>query len=146
VGHAGRLPEADRNLAGALLDLGDVERAEFHAQRAVETVEPDDWFTVGSTKVTLGRVREAQGRQEEAGRLIREGREIVEKTAFHLVMSEFYATEAEFHFGHGRNQEGERLMDLARQSILAVGGPKSPALAYIERRAAEARLRAGSAP
>jgi len=146
VGHAGRLPEADRNLAGALLDLGDVERAEFHAQRAVEIVEPDDWFTVGSTKVTLGRVREAQGRQEEAGRLIREGREIVEKTAFHLVMSEFYATEAEFHFGHGRNQEGERLMDLARQSILAVGGPKSPALAYIERRAAEARLRAGSAP
>jgi tetratricopeptide (TPR) repeat protein len=143
VGHAGRLPEADRNLAGALLELGDVERAEFHARRAVETVEPDDWFTVGSTKVTLGRVRDAQGREEEAARLIREGREILERTTFLLEMSEIYATEAEFHFGHGRDGEGERLMGLARRAILTVGGPASPWIPYIERRVAGARRRAG---
>jgi class 3 adenylate cyclase/tetratricopeptide (TPR) repeat protein len=146
VGHAGRLPEADRNLAGALLELGDVERAEFHAQRAVEIVEPDDWFTVGSTKVTLGRVRDAQGREEEAAQLIREGREILERTTFLLGMSEIHATEAEFHFGHGRDTEGERLMGLARESILTVGGLASPWLPYFERRVALARGRGGSRP
>ncbi len=141
VGHAGRLPEADRNLAGALVDAGDIERAEFHALRAVETVEPDDWFTVGTSRVALGRVRDAQGREDEAAQLIREGRETVERTAFQLEMGELYAMEAEFHLGHGREEEGTRVLDRARQSILAVSGPASPLLAYIERRAAEARRR-----
>jgi tetratricopeptide (TPR) repeat protein len=144
VGHRGRLPEADRNLAGALLALGDVERAEFHAQRAVETVAPDDWFTVGSTKVTLGRVRDAQGREEEAGRLIHEGREILKRTTFLTEMSEIYAVEAEFHYGHGRDEEGARLMDLSRQAILTIGGPASPLIPYYERRVAAARSRAAS--
>jgi class 3 adenylate cyclase/tetratricopeptide (TPR) repeat protein len=145
LGHAGRLPEADRNLAGALVDLGDLQRAEFHAQRAVETVGADDWFTVGSTKVTLGRVRDAQGREEEAGQLIRDGREIMERTTFRVALSEIYAVEAEFHLAHGRNEEGERWMDHAREAILTVAGPKSPILPDLERRATEARRRAGNA-
>lgn len=141
IGHAGRLPEADRLLAAALVDAGDIPRAEFHAQRAMETVKAEDSFTVGTSRVSMGKVRDAQGREQEAADLIREGREIIEHTAFKSELGEIYLVEAEFHLGHGRQEEGERLLALARKSILATLGPESPLLAYSERRADAARRR-----
>lgn len=142
LGDTGRLPEAYRHLAGALVEVGDLAGAEFHAQRAVDTVGADDWFTVGSSRFTLGRVRDAQGREEEAGRLLQEGREIVERTSFRGELPEFYAHEAAFHFRHGRADEAERRMDLARELLERMGRHDLPR--YINRLANEARSEAGA--
>ncbi|MGH2393172.1 MAG: hypothetical protein ACRDGH_06690, partial [Candidatus Limnocylindria bacterium] len=145
VGHAGRLPEADRLLAAALVEAGDVDRAEFHAQRALDTVEPDDWFTVGTTRISMGLVRDAQGREAEAADLIREGRETLERTTFKAELGEIYLVEAEFHLRHGREEEGERLLAVARDTLTATVGPDSPLLSHANRRAAAARRLGGAA-
>ncbi len=142
MGHAGRLPEADRLLAEALVATGDLERAEFHAQRAVDTVGADDWYTVGTSRLALGSVRDAQGREEEAGRLVREGREVIERTGFRPGLSQAYLAEAEFHLGHGREDEGKRSLEMVRTTY-PTGEAGAPFWAHVERRVAAARRRAG---
>jgi class 3 adenylate cyclase/tetratricopeptide (TPR) repeat protein len=142
AGHAGRLPEADRHLASTLVDVGDLEAAERHALRAVETVAADDYYSRASTAMAMAKVRDAQGREGEAARLFGEAHDIVERSGPEAGRAEFWLAEAEFHLGRGREEEGSRLLAAAREDAMRIGGSQAPLLGHIERRAAAARARA----
>lgn len=138
ISHGGRLPEAYRGLADASLAAGNVDAAEAHALRAREIVEPDDWATIASTATTLGQVRAAQGRDEEAEALLREGVEVIDRTQFRLAAVDKYRALAEFLLARGRD-EGEQWYQEARDVAEAILGAISPVLAQIERVSAAAR-------
>jgi class 3 adenylate cyclase/tetratricopeptide (TPR) repeat protein len=142
ISHGGRLPEAYRSLAEVALARGDIGGAEEHALRAREIVEPDDWATVASTAATLGRVRAAQARDEEAEALLREGVAIIERTQFRIGAIELYQALAEFLLARGR-EEGEHWYEMARDAGDGILGESSPIVTQIERVVAAAREQAG---
>ena len=74
----GTLCEAQRGLAELFLERGNIDEAEKYALHARETVGAQDITSLSSTAYTLGRVRAAQGRDEEAEALLREAIERVE--------------------------------------------------------------------
>jgi class 3 adenylate cyclase/tetratricopeptide (TPR) repeat protein len=67
-----RLCEAQRSLAELYVLTGQLDEAERYALQARESVGPDDRVSISTTKLSLGLVRAAQGRQEEAAELMRE--------------------------------------------------------------------------
>lgn len=71
LGDRGYLCESQRVLAEVLLHQGKLEEAERYALEAVRTVGPQDASSIPSTRTTLGLVRAAQGRDEEAETLLR---------------------------------------------------------------------------
>ncbi len=66
----GALCESQRALAEVLIRRGRVDEAERLALEAVETVSEHDLSSVATTKMSLGLVRAAQGRDEEAQALL----------------------------------------------------------------------------
>ena len=76
VHHVGWIPEAQRQLAQVLIEMGDIAGAEVHALRAIEVVAPGDTFSIASSKMALGRVRDQQGRPLEAAELLTEAVDI----------------------------------------------------------------------
>jgi class 3 adenylate cyclase/tetratricopeptide (TPR) repeat protein len=109
LGDRGYLCESQRILAEILVRQGKVEEAEPYALEAIETVGPDDVTSLATTRMALGLVRAAQGRDEEAETLLREavarasGRApgwIGATTARHL---------ADFLRAQGRNDEAAEL-------------------------------------
>src|SRR5262249_30379159 len=72
VGDRGHLCEAQRFLAQILVERGKVEEAERLALQAIETVGPEDQLSVWTTRMALGVVRAAQGRDAEAEQLLTE--------------------------------------------------------------------------
>src|SRR6266545_5025229 len=72
VGDRGHLCEAQRFLAQTLVARGKIDEAERLALQAIETVGPQDQLSIWTTRMALGLVRAAQGRDEEAERLLRE--------------------------------------------------------------------------
>jgi class 3 adenylate cyclase/tetratricopeptide (TPR) repeat protein len=141
VGHRGFLPEAERTLAEALLAMGDHDGAEPHALRAVEMRLPDDTFTVASTTMVLGRVRDAQGRGDEAKALLQNAIGIIETTDYRTQLWFFYLPMAEFYLRRGRLAEGDRWVEKARE-IARLISPRSPALTVIDERAKRAQAAA----
>jgi tetratricopeptide (TPR) repeat protein len=131
IRHVGFLPEVERELAEALLALGNVEEAESHALRAREVVAPDDWSTVASTSMVLGRVRAVQGRDGEAEGLLREAVSITAGTDYLANQAESAVHLAVFLLSRGRD-EGHTWADRAR-SIAQPFGSDSPIMAAIER-------------
>jgi class 3 adenylate cyclase/tetratricopeptide (TPR) repeat protein len=83
----GTLCEVQRELAEALLAQGKVDEAEVYALKAVETVGPQDVSSQASTRTTLGLVRAAQGRDEEAEALFRESIDILERSEYTRFLS-----------------------------------------------------------
>jgi class 3 adenylate cyclase/tetratricopeptide (TPR) repeat protein len=81
----GHLCEAQRALAEALLEAGQIEEADRHAQAAHALVSPHDLTSRASTKTTLGRVRAAQGRELEAEQLLRESFALLADTDYKLL-------------------------------------------------------------
>jgi predicted ATPase/class 3 adenylate cyclase len=65
-----RLCEAQRSLAELYLRLGRLDEAERYALQARESVGPDDRVSISTTKLSLGLVRAAQGRDDEAAELM----------------------------------------------------------------------------
>ncbi len=120
IGHRGFLPEAERGLAGALVELGDIPEAEAHALRAVELTLPDDWFTVASTKLALGRARDGQGRDHEAKALLEEAIAAIDRTDYRTERWPFYLALAEFYL---RRQFGGGGRRLARSLHVGQRGP-----------------------
>jgi class 3 adenylate cyclase/tetratricopeptide (TPR) repeat protein len=78
----GTLCESQRSLADALLAQGKVDEAERLALEAIDTVGPHDVSSQASTRVSLGLVRAAQGRNEEGEQLLREAAELVAGTGY----------------------------------------------------------------
>jgi class 3 adenylate cyclase/tetratricopeptide (TPR) repeat protein len=119
----GSLCESQRLLAEILLDGGKIEEAERFALEAIDTVGPLDRISVATTTMTLGLVRAAQGRDEEAERLLREAQIALKATGFREV--ELVALEALVQFFRWRGLEDEaavferRLLELA--PVAAIG-------------------------
>jgi len=72
LGDRGHLCESQRILAQILLKRGNIEEAERYALDGLETVGPHDITSLATTKMALGLVRAAQGRDAEAEELLRE--------------------------------------------------------------------------
>jgi class 3 adenylate cyclase/tetratricopeptide (TPR) repeat protein len=71
----GRLCEAQRSLAEVYVSVGRLEEAERYALQARESVGADDRVSISTTKLSLGIVRAAQGRDPEAEELMQEALE-----------------------------------------------------------------------
>ena len=133
--HVGYRPEAQRRIAQALVEVGRVDDAVPVAEAALEVTAADDVATVATTKMVLGLVREAQGRDEEAEALLRESVQAISGTQF-LDFDELLSL-AEFLLRHGRVIEGNEMLVAARTKV-STYGPDSPIAPFLERRAAAA--------
>jgi tetratricopeptide (TPR) repeat protein len=138
--HVGYLPEAKRRIAEALLALGKISEAARHAEEAVAITGKDDWATISTTAMTLGKVRAAEGRSEEAERLLRKAIEVIGRTDYAAWESELAL--AEFLLRRGRTAEAQPWLAKVRASASRYG-PRSPVIEYVERRAS---LAAGGLP
>lgn len=67
-----RLCEAQRSLAEVYLALGRIDEAERYALEARESVGQEDMVSISTTKLSLGLVRAAQHRDDEAEELMRD--------------------------------------------------------------------------
>jgi class 3 adenylate cyclase/tetratricopeptide (TPR) repeat protein len=146
VHHLGWIPEAQRQLAQVLLEMGDVDGAEVHALRAIEVVAPDDTFSVASSKMALGRVRDQQGRPLEAAELLTEAVDIGHRIGFLSQQPEFDLALGVFQLANGRSAEGEATLAVVRRQVTELYGPKSPSLGFVDRQEAAARARATARP
>jgi tetratricopeptide (TPR) repeat protein len=72
IGDRGRLCEAQRLLAQTLVAAGKIDEAERVALQALQTVGPQDQVSLWTTRMALGVVRAAQGRDAEAEELLRD--------------------------------------------------------------------------
>ena len=105
----GRLAEAHRALAEALLALGRVDDAERFALLARTEVSPHDLTSQSSTTTTLGLVRAAQGRDDEAEVLLREAVAMFEGTDYRLLQAEADVALVRFLRARGRADEAAEL-------------------------------------
>ncbi len=78
----GALCESQRELAEVLIRRGRLEEAERVAVEATMTVGEHDVSSRATTTMTLGLVRAAQGRDDEAEALLLEALDLVESSGF----------------------------------------------------------------
>ena len=142
--HIGWLPEAHRHLAQVLVEQGDLSGAERHALRGVATVAPDDVFSVASTKMALGMLRDAQGRADEAGELLIEALHVARTSNYTSNVTEMLLALGVHQIANGQTAAGEATTTEARQIFSSCYGPRTPFLAYADRLAAAARARAAA--
>ncbi|MEP7379468.1 MAG: AAA family ATPase [Chloroflexota bacterium] len=133
--HVGYKPESLRRMAQLLIELGRTDEAEPIIEDAVKMTAKGDFVTIASTGMVLGLLREAQGNDAEAERLLRDALTEIERTGFALSIWEEQLMLAEFLLRHGRNTEAEEFLEKARANNRRYG-PQSPILEYIDRRAA----------
>ncbi len=76
----GALCESQRQLSQLYVELGRVDEAEVLALQARKTVGPHDMASRATTRMAHGLVRAAQGRDEEAERLLREALDVIKTT------------------------------------------------------------------
>ena len=117
----GALCESQRALAEVLIRRGRVDEAERLALEAVETVSEHDLSSVATTKMSLGLVRAAQGRDEEAQALLEDA--LAEATGrFRGIEVWVLSRLEEFLRSRGREEEADgyalRLAALAPVSAL----------------------------
>jgi tetratricopeptide (TPR) repeat protein len=103
-----RLCEAQRSLAEVYVQLGRLDEAERYALQARESVGPDDRVSLSTTKLSLGIVRAAQGRDAEAAELMEEA--LDEMRRHDQVALERWALGhvADFHRARGRREDARR--------------------------------------
>jgi class 3 adenylate cyclase/tetratricopeptide (TPR) repeat protein len=116
LGNRGELCEAQRALAMVLVDRGSIDEAERFALEARETVGPEDRVSLSTTKLALGYVRAAQGRDEEAEALMREALDGFARYGMHALEHWNLRYLAEFLRSRGREEEAARY--LARREEL----------------------------
>jgi class 3 adenylate cyclase/tetratricopeptide (TPR) repeat protein len=102
-----RLCEAQRSLAELYVLLGQLDEAERWALQARESVGPDDRVSISTTKLSLGLVRAAQGREAEAEELIREAIDEMHRNDQRAM--ERWALGHAVEFYRSRGREGEAL-------------------------------------
>ncbi|HUP33594.1 MAG TPA: AAA family ATPase [Gaiellaceae bacterium] len=105
----GTLCESQRGLAQVLVARGKVDEAERYALEARETVGPHDTISRATTRMALGIIRAAQGRDEEAEVLLRDAVEIVEGKDLRLIRRELLAALARFLRERERIEEAEEV-------------------------------------
>ena len=112
------LCESQRALAELLLEEHRTEEAERFALAARETVGPHDVTSISTTKMTLGLVRAAQGRDEEAEELLREAWETIAATEHRSGQRDALKALAQFLAERGREDEAAELEE-RREAVLA---------------------------
>jgi class 3 adenylate cyclase/tetratricopeptide (TPR) repeat protein len=110
LGDRGTLVETQRQLAEVLLELDRLDEAERYALQARETVGPEDASSRATTRGALGLVRAAQGRDQEAERLLREAVAILEATDFRRWEQRQRRLLAQFLRERGRDDEAETVL------------------------------------
>ena len=119
----GTLCESQRSLAQTLVRLGRLEEAEPLALESRTTVGTHDTSSRATTRMALGVVRAAQGRDAEAEALLREALEVLSGTDAHAIRLEVLGALAEFLLSRGREAEAERyvaeLAELRPASVVA---------------------------
>jgi class 3 adenylate cyclase/tetratricopeptide (TPR) repeat protein len=118
LGDRGYLCESQRILAEALVKQGRIDEAERYALEAIETVGPQDVSSLATTRTTLGVVRAAQRRDDEAEALLREAVERAVEVAPRFVQELAIDRLAEFLTTRSREEEAVQL---------ALGSPARPA-------------------
>ena len=117
LGDRGTLVESQRTLAQVLLELGRIDEAERFALESRSTVGAQDVSSRSTTRLALGLVRAAQGRDREAETLFREALEIVGESELCKHELEPLRTIVSFLRSRGRDAEAmsfeERLGQLA---------------------------------
>jgi class 3 adenylate cyclase len=103
----GTLCESQRGLAQVLVSLKKVDEAERYALEARETVGPHDTISRATTRMALGIVRAAQGRDEEAESLLREAIAVVDGKPLLLIRRELVTALARFLRERDRVDEAE---------------------------------------
>ncbi|HWG55602.1 MAG TPA: AAA family ATPase [Gaiellaceae bacterium] len=103
----GTLCECQRGLAQVLVAKGKLDEAERHALEARRTVGPHDNVSRATTRMALGLVRAAQGRDGEAEELLREAVEVLEGTELHLTRREVLDALVQFLQSRGRHADAE---------------------------------------
>ena len=101
----GTLCESQRSLAELLLEQGRTDEAERFALAARDTVGPHDVTSLATTAIALGRVRAAQGRDDEAEALFREAEEASERTDHRLTKRQTLEALSQFLRERGRDEE-----------------------------------------
>jgi class 3 adenylate cyclase/tetratricopeptide (TPR) repeat protein len=111
-----RLCEAQRSLAELYVMLGQLDEAERWALHARESVGPDDRVSISTTKLSLGLVRAAQGRDAEAEELMREAIDEMHRNGQRAMERWALGHAVNFHRSGGREDEAlryeERLAEL----------------------------------
>jgi tetratricopeptide (TPR) repeat protein len=116
----GTLCESQRGLAQVLVAMKKIDDAERYALEARETVGPHDTISRATTRMALGIVRAAQGRDEDAEALLREAVEVVDGKDLRLIRRELVAALARFLRDRGRIEEAEELEgELASYAVVA---------------------------
>ncbi len=103
----GTLCESQRGLAQVLVVLKKIDEAERYALEARETVGPHDTISRATTRMALGIIRAAQGRDEEAETLLREAVAVVDGKDLLLIRRELVTALAVFLRERGRVDEAE---------------------------------------
>jgi tetratricopeptide (TPR) repeat protein len=144
--HGGRIPEVEATLANILLDMGRVDEAAGHAQRAVETAAEWDPHARATALAAQGRVLAQHGRLEEGERSLRDAVAIMSATEYRGQDYEVTTPLACFLLATGRTDEGERWLqhsvDSARRRAGSATGEHSPLVRHVLRAAEAARARA----
>jgi len=124
VGDRGHLCEAQRFLAQTLVARGKIDEAERVALQALETVGPEDQLSIWTTRMALGVVRGAQGRDEEAEQLLRESVEGFVENGLRFAELQALDELVAFLRARGRAAEAEAYEERAR--ALAPGVAAAP--------------------
>ena len=117
----GTLVESQRLLAQVLLEEGNLDEAERFALEARETVGCADVSSDSTTRLALGLVRAAQGRDGEAEQLLREADEMVRPTGYRRHRIAPLEALAAFLRGPGRAGRGTR--EATRRCATLLGEP-----------------------
>jgi ATP/maltotriose-dependent transcriptional regulator MalT len=119
-----RLCEAQRSLAEVYVELGRLDEAERYALHARESVGPDDRVSTSTTKLALGIVRAAQGRDAEAEQLMHEAVGEMRRGDFRALERWGLRHVVEFHRARGGGEAArpyeERLAELAPSSTAPI--------------------------
>jgi len=121
----GTVVESQRLLAQVLLEQGRLEEAERFALESRETVGAGDVSSRSTTRLALGLVRAAQGKDDEAERLLREAEEILRPTGFRR--HQIAPLEALAGFLRARDRDDEALeVEEALAALLAGSAVSQP--------------------
>jgi ATP/maltotriose-dependent transcriptional regulator MalT len=117
LGDRGYLCESQRILAEILVHQDKIEEAERYATEAIQTVGRHDASSIPTTRTTLGLVRAAQGRDEEAETLLREAVDRASDVAPGWVYATSVKRLSEFLRTRGRTGEAEAAEREARIEV-----------------------------
>ncbi len=123
----GTLCESQRQLAQVLLEQGRIDEAERLALASRQTVGPQDLTSQASTRMALGLVRAAQGRDEEAERLLREAIDVFSDLEGGYPKVDRSTFQALVGFLRDRGRDDEAVLYEARLAELAGGSAPSTA-------------------